>query len=601
MQPPTLSSKVRNAILMMLTLAIAVGALALPQVSHLGGAIRATLYRNYISIEAARHMQAALDSLERAELEGSVNSASAVARKKFRRWIAVERSDITERGEDKLARQIDERGNRLIDQVSVARPGERHDADFDLMRGLLDRLVAINRDAMFRADSRASRISHRVVYEFAAGLGLLLLIGITLAVTAANSITRPLVELAERLRGLSPRSPSLRLGPQRFAELQMVATEFNRMAERLEKFERLNVDRLLYEKRKTEAIIESLEDGVVLVDSHGVVTHINEIAAIILGVERDEALGSNFDDLNSNHPHYMRVRSALRDADPADLDRIEVDLHVRGRDHTYILKRLPLAPDASNSLGTILLLQDVTYLRDKDRARSNLVATLSHEIRTPLTSLAIATELLQHDNGGFTLKQADLVETIAEDVGRMRRLADDLLSLARGEGASIAIHRQSIDMAALARAVIRTLMLQAQHGQVSLESDIAQEGLRLVGDPIKLSWVLSNLIGNALRYTPAGGRISVEASRNGNTIQLRVADNGPGIPQEMLDRIFERFTQWNINGTEAGGAGLGLAIVKEIVEAHSGRIFVASSGTGSIFTVELPVEEVVDGPLDDRR
>ena len=118
----------------------------------------------------------------------------------------------------------------------------------------------------------------RLTYEFATGLGLLLIIGVALSWTLAWSITKPLADLAGRLRSFSLRGPSLRLGEQRLAELQTVALEFNKMAERLEQFEKLNIDRLLYEKGKTEAIIESIEDGIVLIDPKGTVTHINEIA-----------------------------------------------------------------------------------------------------------------------------------------------------------------------------------------------------------------------------------------------------------------------------------------------------------------------------------
>jgi NtrC-family two-component system sensor histidine kinase KinB len=593
-RPPTLSSRVRNLTLMMLALTLVLGALALPQVSHLGGAIRETLYRNYISIEAAQHMQAALDSLQRAELVGNVPSELPAQRREFQQWIGIELSNITEIGESALAHQIDDRGTRLLNELAAtppgAPPGARHDPEFATLRRLLDRLVLINRDAMFRADSRASRMSRRVAYEFGIGLVLLLMLGIVVSVAAARSIARPLDDLADRLRSLSLRAPSLRLGPQRLAELQSVAVEFNRMAERLEKFERLNVDRLLYEKRKTEAIIESLEDGVVLIDPRGVVTHINEIAAIIVGVSREEALGSQFSDLNSNHPHYLRVRAALHDADPSDYQRVEVELHVRGRDHTYVLKRLSLAPDAEESLGTMLILQDITYLRDKDRARVNLVATLSHELRTPLTSLAIASELLQRNHDGLAPKQIELVDAIGEDVDRMRNLADDLLDLARGETGAIAIHNRPLDLVALVAAVTKTLTLQAQHNQVQLETDVTDTRLRLQGDPVKLSWVLSNLIGNALRYTPAGGKITIGATRSEDTVQLTVSDTGPGVPDHVRDHIFERFSQWNVNGAEAGSAGLGLAIVKEIVEAHGGRIFVESSPAGSLFRVELPAE-----------
>jgi len=436
MTPPRLRTRIRNGALAMLAIALFLGAFALTEVRRLGGAINETLYRNYVSIEAAQHMQAAMWALQLAARDRTLAAVMPSARAEFLHWIDVEQNDITENGEAELARDIETRGRRLMAELADTNlSSPPHDAEFAALRQRLNRLVAINRDAMFRADSRSVRMGDRLSYEFAAGLVILLLLGVVLSWTLAAAISRPLSELTDSLRSFSLRGPSLRLGQQPLAELQAVASEFNQMAERLEQFEKLNVDRLIYEKRKTEAIIESVEDGLVLIDSNGVVTHINEIAAIILGVERNEALGSPFADLDSNHPHYVRVRKALSSVanQPLESQRVELDLHVRGRDHTYVLKPVPLRQEDGPSLGTILILQDITYLRDKDRARANLVATLSHELKTPLTSLALSSELLERSNGQLDAKQRELVDSLREDVGRLRLLADNLLNLARGD------------------------------------------------------------------------------------------------------------------------------------------------------------------------
>jgi len=138
--------------------------------------------------------------------------------------------------------------------------------------------------------------------------------------------------------------------------------------------------------------------------------------------------------------------------------------------------------------------------------------------------------------------------------------------------------------------VAKRFMIQAQQKEVELVVEIKQRGLEVRGDPVKLGWVVSNLLGNSLRYTPSGGRIEITLGRNKDFAQLKVADTGPGIPDEIRNRIFERFAQWSVDGLETGSAGLGLSIVKDIVEAHGGRIFVSSSGRGSEFTVELPAE-----------
>jgi two-component system, NtrC family, sensor histidine kinase KinB len=602
MSPPSLRTRIRNGTLLMLGIALVLGILAIPTVYRLGGAIRETLYRNYTSIEASQHMHAAIYNVQLAYATGTLAAALPPNRDLFTHWINVELGDITEPGEAALAADIQRLGNQILDELTGAHPPSSN--QFDQLHRRIDQLIAMNQAAMFRADSRSARLSDRLAYEFAAGLLLLLLLGTILAWTLASNLSRPLAELSDHLRSFSLRGPSVRIGEQPLAELQTVASEFNRMAERLEKFERLNVDRLIYEKGKTEAIIESIEDGIVLIDPDGIVTHMNEIAGIVIGIEREEALGSSFDDLNSNSPHYVRIRSALAHArtQPSESQRVEVELHVRGRDHTYLLKPVPLRQNDGGSFGTILILQDITYLRDQDRARTNLVATLSHELNTPLTSLGFCVELLLRQRE-LEPERRELLTSIQEDVARMRRLASDLMDLARGQGPVITVQSMPVDLVEMAQAVIKGFARQAEQKHVHLDADIERPAPQIRADPLKLSWVMSNLIANALRYTPSGGTISVSLDGTGEGARLRVSDTGPGIPPAVREHLFERFAQWRVNGSEPGSAGLGLAIAKEIVDAHGGRIFVDSElGHGTSFTVELPAspEDGFNGKSPDR-
>lgn len=589
---PSLRSRIRNSILVLVVLVVGVGVYALPRVYLLGGAIRETLYRNYVSINAAQHMHAVLRKLELAELDGRARKVLAPLRADFMHWMDIENHDFTELGEPQLAHDIESRATKLFGQIEREAPGARHDREFDDLHDRLDDLIAMNRTAMFRANSRAMALARRLTYEFAAGLAVLLMTGAALSWGLGWALSKPLSELADRLRGISQRRTQVRLGPQRLAELDAVAREFNQMAEQLERYEKINVERLLYEKNKIEAILETLEDGVVLIDPEGIVTHINEIAAIIMSVERRDALGSPFDDLSSNHPHYLRIRDALRALRTGEEEqRMEVQLHVRGRDHSYVLKPVPLRPAEGQSFGTLLILQDVTYLRDQDRARANLVATLSHELRTPLTSIALSADLLGRERLQLTERQRELVDAILEECARMKQLSDNLLNLARGEIASIALKRERLDLTRIAEEAIERFTLQAEEKQVKLELH-PEDVPPISGDPVKLSWVISNLIANALRYTPARGRIEVCTRRHDGRVRLEVADSGPGIAPGIRDYIFERFAQYGADGEGRGGAGLGLAIAKEIVEAHGGRIFVESNlGSGSRFIVELPLAE----------
>jgi len=352
--------------------------------------------------------------------------------------------------------------------------------------------------------------------------------------------------------------------------------------------ERTRIDAVLAEKAKTEAVIESIDDGLVVLDPHGVVVHVNEVACAILEVEREDAVGRPFERLGTSHPHYLRLRAAVADllARPGrPPDVLEIAIFLRGRDHFFVLRPTPLAAADGSRAGLILALQDVTHLRDQEARREQLVATLSHELRTPLTSLRMALELLAEAKPPLAAEGGALVAAAREDVGRLEDVAERLLELSRSRAMSIALERSPVPVAELIERMARVFALQAREHGVALETPPPPAGLAIPGDATKLTWALSNLIANALRYTPRGGAIRVEAVPAGASVRLSVSDTGPGIPPERRERIFERFVQ----GDDAGAAGLGLAIVRDIVQAHGGRIFLESEvGRGSRFVLELP-------------
>ncbi len=437
MNPPSLRSRIRNGTLLLLLLLVTVSVISVTRLYRLGGAIKETLYRDYLSIEAAQQMHAALNLLELAERDGRAREALARCRDTFAHSIGVVKHNLTETGEAEIAQDIDRRARTLFEQIVSTPQTARHDREFERIDSRLDDLIEINKRAMFRADSRAFKLATRLAYELGAAMIVVLLAAMAISLSAGWALLNPLTELAEALRGVSQRKSPGRLGAQRFAELDAVAREFNHMADRLEEYEKLSIERLLYEKSKTEAIIEGLGDGIILLNPERVIAHINATAALILGIDRNEALGSPFDDLSSNTPHYLRVRDALqtlRKLAP-DQQQIEVQLHFRGRDRSYLLKRVALQGE-DRPLGVLLILQDVTYLRDQDASRANLLSTLSRELQEPLTSLALSAERLNHEDGSLTARQRELAEKIKQDCERLKQLADNLLNLARTDVAS---------------------------------------------------------------------------------------------------------------------------------------------------------------------
>jgi signal transduction histidine kinase len=226
-----------------------------------------------------------------------------------------------------------------------------------------------------------------------------------------------------------------------------------------------------------------------------------------------------------------------------------------------------------------------------DRLKDDFVLTASHELRSPLTSVQGFAELLMLERESLTPKQAETVEVILDNCRHLVRLLNDLLDLARSDAGRLLIKPQPAEVAPLIEDVVRTMRAQTEAGNQSLTEEI-QPGLPLINvEPARIRQILVNLLTNAHEYSPEGASIGVSARTLGAEVEIAVSDNGPGIPHDQLERIFERFTRGDAGLTQrVGGTGLGLAISKSLVELHGGGIVAESTpGQGSTFRVRFPV------------
>src|SRR5260370_35560179 len=203
MNAPSLQRRIRNGTLLMVALVVLLGLYTLPRVYALGGAIRATLYRMYVRLEAAQNIHTALNTLQVAEHDGKAKDVLPAARHSFLQWSDVENRNFTEVGEPELAADITQRGNKLFDDVAAAQPGVYHDREFAELNGKLDDLIAMNKAAMFRADSRSVKLGKHLAYAFAGGLALELLVAPTTSLRIGWRLSTPLPHLPRALLGIS--------------------------------------------------------------------------------------------------------------------------------------------------------------------------------------------------------------------------------------------------------------------------------------------------------------------------------------------------------------------------------------------------------------
>ncbi len=229
-------------------------------------------------------------------------------------------------------------------------------------------------------------------------------------------------------------------------------------------------------------------------------------------------------------------------------------------------------------------------LKHLDKLKSDFVNAVSHELRTPLTLIKGYAEFLEDEIGGpLTSQQGEFVAQIEASTLRLQRLVDDLLDFARMEAGTFALHCLDTDLVDKIQEILASMTPQAQAAQITLEASLPSEPLPVRMDPQRIDQVLTNLINNAIKFTPEGGRIVVRFSSQGDRIRCEVEDTGIGIAPEDVPKLFQRFGQLEAGTGKVGGTGLGLSISKAIVEAHGGTIGVTSEpGKGSVFWFTLP-------------
>lgn len=586
---------------------------AVTNLVSLGKATDAILHENYRSILAAENM---VDALERQDSGILIMFLGAgekgidqfrESEKVFLEWLARAKDNTTIQGEAELVHSIEidysryrQQFSRLTDMRDTARTPRRafltiynesvHPL-FSKVREACVGLRHLNEKTMYEASVRASRVAKRAIWSTVLVAASALIVALIFSLFLAERIVRPIRRFMEASRKISSGDYAIQVPVETRDELGRLAGEFNQMVNQLGRYHEMNIEQIISEKNKGEAILSSIEDGLVVFDTNLKVTGINPAARRLLGLAFAESATYQCADIlpDSNVCDLIRktVETGMQPKVP-DEQRI-ISLTEGERSRHYLFSVTAIRGRDRNLSGIVLLLRDVTRLKEVERLKSEFVMAASHELRTPLTSLGMSVDLLlEHVAQGLAERDRDLLQAAHEEVHRMKALVNDLLDLSKIEAGRIELEFESVPVSMLFDHVQAVFKSQMDMKTVRLTSEVIGDLPSIRADANKITWVLTNLVSNALRYVNRGGHIQLTAHRIGPNVHLCVRDDGPGIPPEYQSKIFEKFVQ--MKGQDAGGTGLGLAICKEIVRAHGGAIWVeSSSGQGSTFTFTLPV------------
>ncbi len=558
---------------------------------------------NLTSINASREMRQAAEEMNQTLLESLWENAdldTAAVKSEirtFNRSLDFQKGNVTVRGEKAFTDSLAIAWESFAANYAGMPPSQRSIGErrsyylkavrpyFQAIRSHASSIADVNSrnvlstDGQVRAEARAARKAMTLLLTSGAALVLLFfyLLG--------KAILKPLRTLTRSAQEIERGNLDLALEAKSRDELGQLAEAFNAMTARLREFRRTDQAKLMRTQKTTQMAINSLPDAVAVISADGTIEMSNNPAQSLFAIKP----GTHVDSLGLDwlKPLFRKVGEHLRAFNPEGYQSA-IQVFPDGNERFFLPHLIPILDESKLLNGMTLVLADVTALRKLDESKSDLLATVSHELKTRLTSVRMAVHLLLDEKvGELNPRQADLLVTAREDTERLHRIIEGLLDIGRIRSGNLKMKLQPMDAQDLILQSLDAVRHAFQDKGIKLDHAADAALPKVSADPSRVHLILANLLTNALKYTPAGGRVEIRAAARGQAVLFSVADTGVGIPASEMPRVFEKFYRGTREG-EPGGAGLGLAIAKEVVEAHGGEMGVTSAeGKGTTFSFTL--------------
>ena len=588
---------------LLIAIVVIIGGTSLGNILKIKSTTDTLMNDNYYSIDATNNMQKCVDN-QNNSLINFINSGEEKYKKEFYQYNAeffkyytFQNNNITEEGEKEVNAEVLKDYDEFIEKSALVFNSNKRDIESILkiytkeiqpkymsLKNNLRIITSLNEEGLLNKKEVLKETVEISTYTMIFISIILIVTSLILSIRYINKFLHPILLLKEDIIKAREGDFNHRAKIVSDDEVGLLAKEFNSMSEKICEFKNSTIGKIMEEKNKSEAIVKSIVDPLIVLDDSLRVVSLND------SCEREFNMS-----LNKIQDHH--ILEAITSGELFDYiskfikyDKEKISKIINLDDSVYDVNLSYFMDSDRRKRGVIVYFHNITELKRIEKMKQDFIASLSHEVKTPLTSLVMGVSLLENRD---TLEEnKNIINTISDDCQKIVNLINNFLRIHEIESADNLLFKEELSVEELVETALESFFIIADVKDISLITEYDEDIPLISGDREKLGWVINNILSNAIKYSNEGGFVRIKVKNNKESVEIQVKDNGRGILEEDLPRIFDKFYR-GVDDVE--GTGLGLAISKDIIALHKGTISCDSIYQyGSIFKITLPLGEDED-------
>lgn len=536
------------------------------------------LVANYNTLEYSRNMLLALEDID----------TDPIAYQTFKQHLVKQQNNVTEIGEKEATENV-------AKHFELLKKEPQNKTALSSLRKDIAELMRLNMVAIQYKSNLADTTAQKAIVVISVAGTLCFLIAFILMVNLPSNIADPIRQLTASIRQIADQNYKERVHFESHSEFGELARSFNTMAEKLQEYSESKLDKIIKGKKRVETLIDNMHDPVIGIDENNKVLFVNDEALKITNLKKENFVGKLIQDVAVTNDLVREVIRQIIQPEIADSEKKTIKIYADGKE-SYFEKEIidinifPTGEEQSQFIGKVIMLRNITPFKELDLAKTNFLGTVSHEFKTPISSIQMGLQLLENEKiGNLNDEQKNLITGIKEDSDRLLKITGELLNITQLESGSIQLNIQPSDIRNIIEYAVNANKTTLDQKQIQLKVNIEKGLTTVLADSEKTSWVLNNLLSNAIRYSYENSEIEIDVQNENDRVRFSVKDYGCGIDKKYIEKVFDRY--FKIPGSKKEGTGLGLSISQQFIKAQGGEILVESElGFGSSFSFILKSE-----------